>query len=394
MRKGLVIGVVSALIIAVVATLAIKSSVAAAPHDDSKQNGQNSGHVFIIAMENHLTDQIIGNTDAPYINQLATDYAVDQNYYGVTHPSLPNYLTLVSGDYQGIWDDCKAGAAITCAPQEFVPSASDATNQSLLTAAQVTASSAVPHLFNGKNLIDQLESKHLTWKAYMENLPTAGSTVEYAPVINGTTVKLYAQKHNPFMYFSDITTNASRLAKIVPFDQSSFAHDLNSNSVPNFVWISPNQCNDMHGISPSGAALVNLPDCGYPAAGLDHKIIARGDAFVKQTVQAIMSSKAWNNNSSIVLWWDENDYSGSQGCCNSPTGQNGVVLGGGHAPLIVITPRHGGDDDNHAMHTYYLNANHYNLLATIERHWGLGCLANSCKVDDDQLLNSLFGWDD
>jgi phosphatidylinositol-3-phosphatase len=58
-------------------------------------------HIFFIMMENHPTNQIIGNTaDAPFINQLAKRYSVATNYHGVTHPSLPNYLSAISGDFQ------------------------------------------------------------------------------------------------------------------------------------------------------------------------------------------------------------------------------------------------------------------------------------------------------
>jgi hypothetical protein len=58
-------------------------------------------------MENHATNQIIGNSaDAPFINQLSHRYSVATNDHGVTHPSLPNYLAAISGDFQGIWDDC------------------------------------------------------------------------------------------------------------------------------------------------------------------------------------------------------------------------------------------------------------------------------------------------
>src|ERR1017187_8317425 len=86
-------------------------------------------HIFLIMMENHATNQIIGNTaDAPFINQLARRYSVATNYHGVTHPSLPNYLSAISGDFQGVFDDCKAGVTVTCGPEEFVPGAGDATD--------------------------------------------------------------------------------------------------------------------------------------------------------------------------------------------------------------------------------------------------------------------------
>ena len=50
-------------------------------------------HVYVIMMENTDYEDVIGNTtDAPYINQLANTYSFGANYYGVTHPSEPNYV--------------------------------------------------------------------------------------------------------------------------------------------------------------------------------------------------------------------------------------------------------------------------------------------------------------
>ena len=60
----------------------------------------------------------------------------------------------------------------------------------------------------------------MSWKAYMQSLPFTASDVEYFPAVGGTTYKLYAQKHNPFMYFSNIRNSASRLANIVPLARS------------------------------------------------------------------------------------------------------------------------------------------------------------------------------
>ena len=63
-------------------------------------------HVVIIVEENKPSQAIIGNSDAPYINKLATDYALAGNYQAVAHPSLPNYLALTGGTNAGITDDC------------------------------------------------------------------------------------------------------------------------------------------------------------------------------------------------------------------------------------------------------------------------------------------------
>jgi hypothetical protein len=374
------------------AALALSAGLAqvAAAHPSARQDrGPAPTHIFVIMMENHGFSQIIGNNaDAPFINDLATRGNVETNYFGVTHPSLTNYLSAISGSFQGIWDDCKAGSDVLCAPEEFIPGSGDGTAGDYLTAAQIASASATPHLFGGANIVDQLAARGLSWRAYMQSMPTVGSQVEYWPVINTSTgpvtVKLYAQKHNPFMYFSDINYPGSpRLANIVPFD--GFAADLRSGNVPNFVWISPDQCNDMHGISPSSAALIGNPTCGFPDSGLDHGAIQLGDAFLKKTVPMIMHSRTWRTEpSSLVIVWDEDDYSGIDGCCGSPTGKNGVVLGGGHAPLIVVNSNGNGESTPVA-------ANHYSLLATIEHLWHLPCLANACSIGHSGQLSDLFG---
>ncbi|MFE4024136.1 alkaline phosphatase family protein [Streptomyces sp. NPDC059101] len=361
--------------------------VAAASPAEPQQGEGVPQHIFYIMMENHGKSQIIGNTtDAPYINQLATKYNTASNFHGVTHPSLPNYLSAFSGSFQGIWDDCKAGAAVTCSPEEFVPGSGDATDSASLTPAQVASASKTPHMFSGRNLVDQLEAKGRTWKAYMQSMPQAGFEGEYAPGdVNGTAVKLYAQKHNPFMYFSDINSPGNpRLKQVVPLEKN-FDADLASGTVPNFSWISPDQCHDMHGISPSAAAIVGLPDCGTPSSGLDHGPIRLGDQFLRDTVTKIMNSPTWkSSNSSIVINWDENDYSGYSGGPGSPVGAKGAVLGGGDAPLIVINSHGGPHKDSNVP------ADHYTVLATLEHMWHLGCLENTCSPRTSGSLRDLF----
>jgi hypothetical protein len=360
--------------------LAAAAALCAAGAADAKA----PSHIFYIMMENHGFSEIVGNTaDAPYINQLASQYAVATNYYGVTHPSLPNYLAAMSGNFQGIWDDCKAGQTITCAPEEFVPGSGDGTDGNYLTHNQVAKATAAPHWFYGSTIVDRLETAGLTWKAYFQSMPAGGYDDEYAPVIGGTTVKLYAQKHNPFMYFAGIRNSPARLANVVPFE-ANFAADLASGAVPNFVFIAPDQCHDMHGVSPSNAALIGLPTCGYPDSGLDHGAIQLGDAFLQQTVGAIMSSSVWaEGDSAIVITWDEDDYTGFAGCCGSPLGVKGVTLGGSQVPTIVITA-HG------KPMTFTAPANHYSLLATIESLLGLHCLGKACGIPAKGLMTPMF----
>lgn len=287
-------------------------------------------HIFWIMMENHDASQIFGNTaDAPYLNQLANSYGMATRYFGVTHPSLPNYLALISGSFQDVFDDCVAGAVC----------------------------SGVAHMFGGETLVDQLEAHTFTWKAYMQGLPATGYTGGYAG--------LYGQKHDPFMCFSTIRNSAARMQRIVPLTQLNA--DIASGALPNFVWISPDVCHDMHGASGSGIAGCDTYDGE----------IALGDAFVRALVPQIMQSSAWNEGSAIVITWDEGNS--SAGCCKGPAGN-----GGGNVPLIVLTsqgPRH------IVSNTDY---NHYSLLGTIEQLWELGCLANTCGMGQGELLLPLF----
>lgn len=226
------------------------------PAPTPTQAGTGLQHIFYIMMENHGLNDILGNTaGAPYLNQLANTYGIALHYFGVTHPSLPNYLAAISGDFQGIWDDCSAGAGVTCGPEEL---------GSLLTREEATSASNRPHMFSGQTLVDQLEAHNLSWRAYMQSMPSAGFT--------GGSTALYAQKHNPFVYFTGIRSNPARMQRIVPLTQ--FDQDIKSANLPNFVWITPDACSDMHGVSAGTAQALGIPAC----ATYDG-IIARGDNF-------------------------------------------------------------------------------------------------------------------
>ena len=323
-------------------------------------NGHDSevDHVFVIMLENHSQSSVIDDVNAPYITSLAHTYGMASNYFGVTHPSLPNYVAAISGSNWFVNDD------------------------------QPT------NTFDHTNLVDQLESHGKSWAAYMDTLPSAGFTGAQYPA----TAPLYVNKHNPFVLFTDILSRPARLAKVKPY--TSLQADLNSKHAPDFVWISPNQCNDMHG--GVFAAVAGHPEtpCPYGSAkddANDAALKAKGDAFVQGAVGTIMSSKAWTENSVIFILTDENDFTGNAatdgwesaaGCCDSPIlppgyqflDSHGVpdgkvwaggTYGGGLIPAIVIA-REG------VRHYVSSNPyNHYSLLRTIEEAWGLGYLGNA-----------------
>ena len=196
---------------------------------DNDRGRRDLDRVFVIMMENHGFDEVIGplvnpnNTGdpnepllTPFITNLAFTQGLATFYFGVTHPSLPNYLATIAGDFFGVQDD----------------------NDSCF-ATPVTSTPC--HNFTAPTIVDQLEARNISWEAFMESAPSIGFLGSRFPVAE-TAQKLYAQKHNPFVYFNSIATNPSRLAKIKPFDLTVFKAELsNPKQMPRYVYIVPNQ---------------------------------------------------------------------------------------------------------------------------------------------------------
>jgi acid phosphatase len=241
--------------------------------------------VFVVVMENHGYDQVWNVSSAPYITSLGNQYVRATNYHAQIHPSLPNYLQMVGGDNFGVTTDCNPSKSCHVA---------------------------------GVNLLDNLEAKGLTWKAYMESMP--------APCTLTVSDK-YAPKHNPFVYFDSVRNNAARCASH-DVAYTSLATDLASAaSTPNFVFISPDLCNDMH-------------DCS----------VATGDTWLQNNLPAILNSPACTADKCLlVLTWDEDD-----------NGQGNHVL-----TIFAGSAAKTGGATSSASYT------HYSLLRTVENIFGL-----------------------
>lgn len=187
------------------ATATPAPTVTSSPTPSGDPNGQipNFQHIVLIVLENRDYGEVIGSSHMPNLNALAKGNILLSNYFAVAHPSLPNYIALVSGSTQGITSDCK-----DC----FV---------------------------DQPNLADLIESSGRTWKAYEEDMPSPCFVGDAAP---------YVQKHDPFIYFDSIRLNAKRCQNsIVPLTQLD--KDLAANTLPNFLFIMPNICNSAHDCS-------------------------------------------------------------------------------------------------------------------------------------------------
>lgn len=205
------------------------------------------GTVFTIVMENHSRGDILGSSEAPFINQLAKQNAVADGYHdSFVHPSEPNYLWMVAGENFGILDDNDPDSH---------------------------------HVDSTSHIADQLEAAGLSWKTYQEGMGAPCGLVSHGR---------YAAKHNPFVYFNDVngwdgtTFQPSQRCNEHVVDFSQFDVDLAANALPKYAFITPNLDNDMHDGS-----------------------IAQGDTWVQTEVSKIIGTAAFNNGGVIFLLWDE-----------------------------------------------------------------------------------------
>ena len=365
-----------ALLVAAILLVAV-SAAGAKPKPKHRPPVAPAAHIFVIMLENHSKSSVLGDVNAPYMNSLAQQSAVAENYFGVTHPSEPNYVAAISGSNWFVNDDNPANR------------------------------------FNHTNIVDQLEAKKLTWGAYMESMPSAGYTGDFFP---SASQQLYASKHNPFVLFNDINANPARLARIKPY--TSLATDLQKiSTTPNFVWISPNQCHDMHGgvftaVATDGSDGTPCPFGSAKDDANDAALKQKADTFVKGAVTAIMGSPAWKSGlAAIFIVTDENDFTNNaatdgwetaDGCCDSPILPPGFqflnssgapdgkvwaggTYGGGLVPAIVVTNK--GKTGGFQSQSPY---NHYSLLATVEQVFGLGYLGNAADRQQVQPMTEFL----
>lgn len=219
-------------------------------------------YVFVIAMENTDGEEIYGAKRAPYINNaLVPNYARAGNFVDPLPkevPSEPHYILLEAGT------------------RKFV----DRTFTKNSDASPTNSTASKDHL------VSQIAaSGSLTWMTYQEDMPNVGQ----CPIIS---VFPYAAKHNPFVFFRDVSGNppsktaAYCIEHTKPY--SSFAADLAANNIANYVFITPNLCHDMHG------------DKQCPKL---HRVTA-GDRWLKTELPPIIN---WvNTNSGVIfLVWDE-----------------------------------------------------------------------------------------
>src|SRR6058998_1119695 len=254
--------------------------------------GTNFDYLVIILMENHNLCDILTSCggSATYMSNLADAWGLAQeDRYCNVNPSLPNYLCLTGGSDFG------------CGGYDGGPNSNACTSAA----------------WSAPNIVDRLEGAGLTWKAYMEDMPSN---------CYGANSGDYAVRHNPFVYYNDIVSNPTRCGRIVPAGASDsvLINDLASTTTAsNYMWLTPNTCNDMH----------SCP-------------IGTGDAYLADLVQRILSSSVFTTQRAALLITFDEGY-----------GQ----------PIYTVWAGPVGKTAYTSSAAY----SHFSVLATIESNWNL-----------------------
>jgi len=287
--------------------------IAALCATNSRASLDASSTVFIILMENHNWSSINGNTtDAPYINSLLPMASYCDQYYNPPgiHPSEPNYLWLEAGTNFGILND---------------------------------NSVASNHQSTTNHFVTQLKNAGISWKTYQEDI--AGTTC------TTTNSGNYAFRHNPFVFFDDVTspncatTHPCCTDVMRPFTE--LAADLGNNAVPHYVFITPNVCNDMH----DSCAPTNNP-------------VKQGDLWLQNNLPMILSSAAYQNGL-VIITWDEG------------------VGGDGPIGCIVLSPLAKGGAYHNSLHY-----THSTTLRMLQKIFGVSPFLGVAASGND--LSDLF----
>lgn len=167
------------------------------------QSVPRSSHVWVINEENHGYEEIVGNTQMPYYNQLIKQYGLATQFYSDQHSSLPALMWFVAG-----------------APVE-------------------TNNDTTSCQHNEDNVVRELLKQGYSWRSYQENMPYAG----YQGLEGGTN-NTYYRRHNPLIDFTDVCPGTGEDTNSVPFPQ--MAADFTAGTVANYAWITPDANDDAH----------------------------------------------------------------------------------------------------------------------------------------------------
>jgi hypothetical protein len=393
-------------------------------HDDLVTTAAaNVKHVFVIVLENKTFSNTFGtSTQDPYLQKtLVPMGALLTEYYGTGHVSLDNYISMISGQAPtpDTDDDCLPGLTGT------IGNYNDVEQTGKTADGQVIATGGCIYAKDIRTLPNQLEDNGLTWKGYMGDMgndPSRESATCGHPVIGiGTdntneavapsaAVPLgdaYATRHDPFMYFHSIID--SPFCKTHVVNLNNLTTDLaDARTTPNFVFITPNLCDDGHDGNGTGAPGTTCAN-GQPGG------LTSADAFLHTWVPQIMASPAYRKDGLLIITFDESNYTegvsvnpttgqetvditfSGETCCDQQPGPNLSGVRPGTFTLLntpklvenIVINGYGGDQVGAVLlspfvkpgSTSDIGYNHYSLLRSLEDifklHYHLGYAADN-----------------
>lgn len=209
-------------------------------------------HILVVMDENTSYSAALGSCGAgspdPYLCSLAASYASVAPWYGVEHPSQPNYIDIVSGSDQGCHGDYCVGAGA----------------------------------YSATDLGGQLSAAGIPWVAWMESMPSACYT---GNTHGSDRTGQYALKHNPFVVFRD--DMPPRGCHIQPYPGAAgTVRALDGPGAPAFAWITPNLCNDGH------------DNCG-PGN------LRQADRWLSGNLPGVLSSSWFADGGTVIVTFDE-----------------------------------------------------------------------------------------
>jgi hypothetical protein len=310
------------------------------PHVTPLEGVGHFSHVVVLTEENENASTTFDpSSPATYLKSLRAKGVFLPNYFGTGHVSLDNYIAMTSGQ----------------PPQPA--SASDCAGLSLWTCVQPQGV-----LSSGRNLADQLEAAHFTWKSYQDGTSTpcfhasyvAGDTTADPYQGNSTTgAKNYADRHDPFIYYPDVINDQARCdAHQRPV--ADLSTDLANNTLPAFSFITPDTCHDGH---------------DNPCAGMTIGGLTTADSWLRQVAPPLLAYLAQHNGLLIVNFDEGAVPSSPTGVANNPADYSCSACAGkglgGRVGAILISPRL---PQGAVVTTGY---DHYSLLRTIEDSFGI-----------------------
>jgi hypothetical protein len=311
-------------------------------------------HVFVVVDENQSASSVFwSGSAAPYLSQTLVPLgAYLPSYYAIGHNSAGNYIAMVSGQAPNPLTSADCLNYVDFPATNLMDSAGQQTGSGCVYPADVPS------------VMAQLDAAGLTWRAYEDGMgadPTREAATCGHPTVgthdntHGTTATdQYVNYHDPFTYFHYVIDNQAECdANVV--NLSRLPTDLQSAATtPNYVFITPNACNDGH----------DQPCANGQPGGLD-----QADSFLKTWVPVITASPAFQQSGLLIIIFDESPGD-STACCNELPGpseaQPGLTgPGGGIVGGVLLSPAIAPG----TMST--TSYNHYSLLASVEDLFGL-----------------------